>query len=137
MNESPAERERDVRTIVADKERNVRQALAALSAQGLGMQVVGEADCALSLQREVRLRHADLVIVAWDLVAASPVTSLAALRDASAGLRVVVLGLRPEARDDALAAGADGYISMVDAPDVVARVLQSCTEHRNRPGGLS
>ena len=52
-------------------------------------------------------------------------------------MRIVVLGLRPELRQAALVAGADGYISMVDAPDVVARVLESCGEQRNEPGGLS
>ena len=126
-----------MRTIVADGERNVRQALGTLSVQGLGMRVVGEADNALALQRQVDVHKPDLVIVAWNLVAAAPESRIAALRDSSANVRIVVLGLRPEFRKQALVAGADGYISMVDAPDVVARVLESCGEQRNEPGGLS
>ena len=63
---------------------------------------------------------------------------LATLRACSPGLRIVVIGLRPEMRPAALAAGADGFVSKVDAPDVVVGVLQPCPKTAGETtGGLS
>lgn len=99
------------------------------------MQVVAEADTALALESQVQVHKPELVIVAWDLIVTHAESVFAALRSSSGGLRIVVLGPRPDMRQVALTAGADGYLCMVDAPDVVARVLQS--GEMNEPGGLS
>jgi DNA-binding NarL/FixJ family response regulator len=137
-----------MRAVLADREPAVRSALRALTTQGLGMLVVGEACDQATLHRQVEALRPDLVILAWDLVDDGAEEALAALRESSAGLRVVVLGLRPETRPHALAAGADAYISMEDAPDVVTRVLQAgpraagserlgTSETTSEPGGPS
>lgn len=91
------------------------------------MQVVGEARTLQALEYEVRALRPDLAIVDWDLLAQSA-SVLAGLRACSPGLRIVVVGLRPEMRRAALAAGADGFVSKVDAPDVVVGALQPHTE---------
>jgi len=104
---------------------------------GLGMQVVGEARTLQTLQRQVQALRPDLAIVDWDLLAQSA-SVLAGLRVWSPGLRVVVMGLRPEMRPAALAAGADGFFSKVDAPEVVVGVLQACPKAIGETtGGLS
>jgi DNA-binding NarL/FixJ family response regulator len=113
------------RTVLAECQLQVRDALRDLVTQGLGMQVVGEAGTLQTLQFQVQAHRPDLVIAEWDLLAQS-VSVLAGLRASSPGLRVVVIGLRPEVRPAALAAGADGFFSKVDAPDVVVGVLQPC-----------
>jgi DNA-binding NarL/FixJ family response regulator len=118
-----------MRAVLAEGEPTVRNALRILTTQGLGMQVVGEADTSVALQRQVQSLRPDLVIVAWSLLVAHAKAELEALRSSSRGVRIVVLGPRPETCTDALTAGADAYISMVDAPDVVARVLQTCSAH--------
>jgi DNA-binding NarL/FixJ family response regulator len=122
-----------MRTVLAEGELRVRSALRALVTQGLSMQLVGEADTSGGLQRLVELHHPDLAIVAWDFVAHDDV--LPALRSASPGLCVVVIGLRPEMRQAALAAGADAFISKVDAPDIVIDALQAC--EKTEPGYAS
>jgi DNA-binding NarL/FixJ family response regulator len=130
-----------MRAVLADGEQTVRDGLRALVTQGLGMQVVSEADTVAALQRQVRRHTPDLVIVAWNLVVAHAETALADLRRSPRQPRIVVVGLRPETRQAALAAGADGFISMVDAPDVVIRALQpskkqgwsSDSSHTGRP----
>jgi DNA-binding NarL/FixJ family response regulator len=119
------------------------------------MQVVCEAGDVTTLLAHVEIQRPDLVIVAWKLVApdaAGAVTGLRALLD---GARIVVLGPRPDQRRAALDAGADAYVSMVDAPDVVASVLSAASprpshgstkqrrtahargETTHEPGGLS
>jgi DNA-binding NarL/FixJ family response regulator len=113
------------RTVLADGQPTVRDALRILVTQGLGMQVVDEAGTLQTLQRQVRAHRPDLAIVDWDLLGQSA-SVLAGLRACSPGLRIVVIGLRPEMRPAALAAGADGFVSKVDAPDDVVGVLQPC-----------
>jgi DNA-binding NarL/FixJ family response regulator len=122
-----------MRTILADGEPTVRSALRVLLTQDLDMQVVGEADTAEALLRQVRLHEPRLLVVAWNLVAANAGSALSGLRLASPGLRIVVLGLRPETRQVALAAGADGFISKVVAPEDVVRVLEGCHVKESRP----
>jgi len=114
-----------MRTVLAEGQLTVRDALRDLVTDGLGMQVVGEAGTLQTLQRQLQALRPDLAIVDWDLLAQSA-SVLAGLRACSPGLRVVVMGLRPEMHPAALAAGADGFFSKVDAPDVVVGVLQPC-----------
>jgi len=128
-----------MRAIIAESEPTVRGALCALATQSLGVRTVGEADTALSLRRQVEAHKPDLVVVAWDLVASPADAALAALRSLAQGLRIVVLGQRPDMRDAAIGAGADSYLSKVDPPEVVLRTLRSHLEQTarepNEPGG--
>jgi DNA-binding NarL/FixJ family response regulator len=130
-----------MRTVVADGEPTVRGALRVLATQGLGIEVVGEADSGAALQHQVEAHRPDLVIVAWNLIAPPADAALQALRSSSSGLRIVVLGLRPETREAAMQAGADSYLSKVDPPEVVVRVLRSHLAQgsfeSNEPGGVS
>lgn len=114
-----------MRTVLADGQATVRDALRILVTQALGMQVVDEAKTLQTLKRQVRAHRPDLAIVDWDLLTQSA-SVLAGLRACSPSLRIVVIGLRPEMRPAAMAAGADGFVSKVDAPDVVLGVLQPC-----------
>jgi DNA-binding NarL/FixJ family response regulator len=126
-----------MRTVLADGQPTVRDALRDLVTHGLGMQVVGEARTLQTLRRQVQAHRPDLAIVDWGLLA-QPASALAGLRAFSPGLRIVVIGLRPEMRPAALAAGADGFVSKMDAPDVVAGILQPCPKTTDEPsGGLS
>jgi DNA-binding NarL/FixJ family response regulator len=128
------ERQGSTRTILADGEPTVRSALRALLTQGLGMQVVDEVQTPAALERQVRLQAPDLVIVAWDLIWAEAESAFIQLRSSSSSLRIIVVGLRPDTRRAALNAGADGFISMVDAPQEVIRVLRQSQEHDGSNG---
>ena len=144
------------RVVLAHGDPTVRKALRDLATQSLGMQVVGEAGDAAALLAHVEKKRPDLVIVAWKLVAPDAAGAFAVLRAPLGDARIVVLGPRPDKRQAALDAGADAYISMVDAPDVVASILLSATcsrssyesttqrrsghaggEKTHEPGGLS
>jgi DNA-binding NarL/FixJ family response regulator len=141
MSATPAGEPTIMRTVVADSEPIVRGALRVLGAQGLGLRVVGEAGTPAALQREVEVQQPDLVIVAWNLLATPADAALDALRSAAKGLRVVVLGQRPDMREAAMRAGADSYLSKVDPPAVVLSVLRCRLQNEsfesNEPGGTS
>jgi DNA-binding NarL/FixJ family response regulator len=122
-----------MRTILADGEPSVRRALRVLLTQALDMQVVGEVGEAGALPPCVKEEQPDLLVVAWNLVAEGAPARFDALRRSSPGLSIVVLGLRPETRAAALAAGADGFVSKVDPPEEVVRALRA--SHRALRGG--
>jgi DNA-binding NarL/FixJ family response regulator len=124
-------------TVLADGQARVRDALRILVTQGLGMQVAGEAGTLQALRRQLQVHRADLAIVDWDLLTRTA-SALASLRADSPDLRIVVVGLRPDMRTAALAAGADGFVSKMDAPDALVRVLQACCKTiLETTGGLS
>jgi DNA-binding NarL/FixJ family response regulator len=131
MNQGPATK-RATRVILAHADPTVRRALRDLTTQSLGMQVVGEAGDAVTLLAHAETQRPDLVIVAWNLVGPDAAGAVAGLRAPLDGARIVVLGPRPDKAQAALAAGADAYISLVDAPDVVAATLKT-----QEPRGLS
>jgi DNA-binding NarL/FixJ family response regulator len=142
--EPDAQRTRETRTVLAGADATVRGALRELATQALGMRVVAEADTRPALERHVGLLDPDLVIVAWDLVAHEAKRTFAGLRGSARDRRIVVVGLRPDTRRIALDAGADGFVSMVDAPDTVISALRrsqaagaphdSDTTRRRAPG---
>jgi two-component system response regulator DesR len=135
--EATGEQQGCMRTVLAEGQATVRDALRILVTQGLGMQVAGEAETLQTLRRQVRTHRPDLAIVDWDLLARSA-SVLADLRASSPGLRIIVIGRRPEMRHAALAAGADGFVSKMDAPDAVVRCLQPCPRTTvETTGGLS
>jgi DNA-binding NarL/FixJ family response regulator len=113
----------DPRVILAHADPTVRKALRDLTTQGLGMRVTAEAQDLATLRAEVEAQRPDLMIVAWTLVAGDAAGILKELHGRRPDARVVVLGPRPDKQPAAMAAGADAYISMVDAPDVVTGVL--------------
>jgi DNA-binding NarL/FixJ family response regulator len=129
------------RAILADADVTVRKALRDLSLQALGMDVVAEAEDAKSLERQVRRLKPDLVVVAWRMLGPRAAALLHTLRASCDGGRIVVLGPRPDTRREALAAGADAYICMVDAPATVAGILRRASEdaapREDEPGGVS
>lgn len=121
-----------VSVVLAHADPTVREALKDLVVQALGMRVAGEAADVPTLRERVRAGRPDVVIVAWKLLTADAADVLGELRGLRDATRYVVLGPRPDTRRAAVAAGADAYISMVDAPDVVAATLKT-----QEPGGSS
>jgi two-component system invasion response regulator UvrY len=112
-----------MRAILADGERTVRNALRILLTQDLDVQVLGEADTLEALQRQVRQHQPELAVVDWGLAAHDGAGVLAGLRALSPGLRVVVVGLRPDMRAAAISCGADAFVSKVDPPAEVVLAL--------------
>jgi DNA-binding NarL/FixJ family response regulator len=118
------------------------------------MDVVGEVATARRLRSQVRAHRPDLLVVDWALVAgaggaarsvppkggaeswepyglrAPAAATLAALRRSCPGLHILVLSLRPEDRRAALAAGADAFVSKVEAPDHLVQALRAARPRR-------
>jgi len=113
------------RVFLADAQTETRSAMRLLLAD-MEMQVVGEADDWPSALAQVPAINPDMLVVDWELPAGIG-AALAELRVACPNLRVVVLSGHVNARQAALHAGADMFISKGDAPDRVTERLRAAS----------
>jgi len=124
-----------MRVLIADDQPQVRSALRLLLKQEPGLTVVGEAgdgELALALAAEAQ---PDLVLLDWELPDQGPSGAsrtaqhrlLPALRERCPSLKVVALSGRPEARQAALDAGVDAFVSKGDPPERLLDAVHRCS----------
>jgi DNA-binding NarL/FixJ family response regulator len=114
-----------MRILLADEQTRVRLALQILLSQEPGVTVVGEVAEATGLLAQIRATRPDLILLDWGLPGLATIGSLSALHTACPSLSVIVLSGRPEARQMALAAGADEFISKIDPPEKLLAAIHS------------
>jgi DNA-binding NarL/FixJ family response regulator len=119
-----------VSVLIADSRVHARSAMRLLLAQEPDVVVVGEAadvDAAISA---IAVCRPDVVLLDWELTRPSPErnrdAALDSLRVASPGSFVIALSGLPEARHEALAAGADAFVSKGDPPERLLAAVGSC-----------
>jgi DNA-binding NarL/FixJ family response regulator len=121
-----------IRILIADDQSHSRSALRLLLKFEPGMRVVGEAD---DVGRALELAAAtrpDVVLMDWELPDQDSAATLVGLRQAWPGAAVIALSGRPEARQEALLAQADGFVSKWDPPE---RLLAAVRGWRRREFG--
>lgn len=116
---------RPMRVVLADNQPKVRSALQLLLKHALDISAVTEAGETKALLEQIRTIHPDLVLLDWELPGLSAIGSLSALREGCPKLLVIVLSGRPEVGEQALAAGADAFVSKIDPPESLLAVLHS------------
>ena len=119
-----------VTVLIADSRVHARSAMRLLLAQEPDVVVVGEAadvDAAISA---IAVCRPDVVLLDWELARQSPGqngdAALDDLRVASPESFVIALSGLPEARREALAAGADAFVSKGDPPEKLLAAVGSC-----------
>ena len=120
-----------MRVLLADDQSKVRSALRLLLEQEPELSVVGEAVEAEDLLAQVEATQPDLVLLDWELPGLLSDDWLSALRTLCPRLKVIALSGRPEARQAALTAGADTFISKGDPPERLLAAVNDCC-HRQR-----
>ena len=110
--------------LLADDQPEVRRALTALLERQPGMTVVGEAVDAADLLAQVEIANPGTVLLDWELPGRSQPSLLSALRGVRPDLIVIALSGRPEARQDALLAGVDAFVSKADPPEKLLRTIE-------------
>ena len=114
-----------MRVLLADDQANVRSALRLLLAQEPDLDIAGEVTETEELLVQVEATCPDLVLLDWELpgthATARPTDAgqrlILALRACCPGLKIIALSVYPEARQAALAAGVDSFVSKGDPPD--------------------
>lgn len=116
-----------MRVLLADDQYRVRFALRVLLEQQSQFHIVGEAVDATALWAQLQTTEPDMLLLDWGLPGLKSVGDLPALHKIFPDLIIIVLSGRPEAREKALSAGADAFISKVDSPDRLLTVIEACS----------
>jgi CheY-like chemotaxis protein len=124
----------EVLRMIADDQPQVRSALMLLLRQEPDVTVVGEADDAAQVLELATGQRPDLVLLDWELPGARAVADsagsgrrlLPALRACCPSLKVIALSGRPEARQAALTAGVDAFVSKGDPPERLLAAVNGC-----------
>jgi DNA-binding NarL/FixJ family response regulator len=114
-----------MRILLADDQTQVRFALRTLLERQPGVEVVGETVDAEGLLAGAQATHPNVVLLSWELPGLG-LGSLSALRQGCHNLAVIALSGRPEARREALAAGANAFVSKTDPPERLLAVIEQC-----------
>jgi DNA-binding NarL/FixJ family response regulator len=121
-----------MRVFLADDQPKVRSALRLLLDHEPGLYVVGEAAEAEDLLVQIKATRPDLMLLDWELPGLSLANSvgpgkhlLSVLHTFYPNLRVIALSGRLEARQAALAAGADAFVSKGDPPERLLTTLRT------------
>lgn len=125
-----------MRVLLADGDQDVRGALRLLLTHDLGMQVVAEAADVSELRARVQAAEPDLLLLDWALAGGPAGAALADVRRLAPRLWIVVLSAHPEARPQALAAGADAFVSKADAPAQLLTTLRALPAPGDAPAAV-
>lgn len=115
-----------MRILLADPQAKVRFALRVLLERRPDLEVVGEAACAEELLSLASASCPDLVLMDWSVADDMAEGLMVALRSECPSVEVIVLSGRPEAREAALSAGADSFVSKGNPPEHLLTAIVSC-----------
>jgi DNA-binding NarL/FixJ family response regulator len=118
--------DRIIGVLIADSRPHTRSALRLLLAQEPDVVVVGEAADVDEAVSAISTCNPDVVLLDWDLSGQSGSSAVAELRAASPESFVIALSGLPEARQEALAAGVDSFVSKGDPPEKLLAAVGSC-----------
>jgi DNA-binding NarL/FixJ family response regulator len=116
-----------MKVLIADDQPRVRTAMRVLLDMAPHVHVIGEALNADELLAVIEASQPDLVLLDWELPGMLADAALAGIRRLHPGLLVIALSARPEAHVAALAAGTDAFVSKLEAPDRLLRIIQQNT----------
>ena len=120
-----------MRIFIAEADQDVRVGLQMLLDRQPGLQVVGIATRSDGLVGQVGAAQADVVLLDWDLIASNQKYFIRNLHSLSSKPSIIVLHVRPETRDAAIAAGADDFSSKDQPPDQLCMIFQNLIQKKN------
>lgn len=112
--------------LIADDQAKVRFAVRIALERQPGFKTVNEACDAQELIAQVKTICPDLAIVDWELPGMPIGKLIGIVHQICCNTRVLVLNSRSETREPALAAGANAFVCMGDAPDELLSAIERC-----------
>ena len=121
-----------MRVLLADDQSKVRSALRLLLEQEPELSGVSEATDADELLAQVGTVCPDIVLLDWELPGLPRHDLLSTLRARCPHLKVIALSGRPEARQAALAVGADAFVSKGEPPERLLAAVNDCCHRQHK-----
>ena len=116
-----------MKVLLADDRTEVRSALRLLLEQDSNIEVIGEATKLSDLMAKIEVACPDCILLDWELPDIDTEDSILKLHYCCPELIIIALSSWPEAREAALAAGANAFISKGDAPEKLLEIMEDCT----------
>lgn len=123
-----------MRMLIADDQAKVRFAVRVALENQPGSKTIDEARDAEDLFTHLRTVCPDLAIVDWELPGMPVEELIGIVRQMCCDTRILVLNSRPETRKPALAAGANAFVCMGDAPDDLMSAIEHCLAAKEQTG---
>jgi DNA-binding NarL/FixJ family response regulator len=123
--ESSTSLDNNMRLFIADEDKQLRVALQILLHQEPGMQVIGVATEAKGLLARVKASEPDVLLLDWNLPGIAVSELVADLRALELPPKIVILAVRPEVENAAMAAGADAFVSKNGSPQELLAFLST------------
>jgi DNA-binding NarL/FixJ family response regulator len=117
-----------MRIILADDQTEVRSAMRLLLEQEPELVVVQEAIDTRDLFQQLRRTHPELLLLDWELPGLSSNQTISVLRSSFPCLKVIAMSGLPDARQAALSAGVDAFVSKGDPPEKLLLAVRSLLE---------
>jgi DNA-binding NarL/FixJ family response regulator len=112
--------------LIADNRPEVRSALRLLLEQEPGITIAGEAAKSEDLLAHITASHPDVLLLDYHLNGLNVKELLPVLRSLCPHLLVIALCGRPEMRQEAIADGADAFVSKGDSPENLLATIKDC-----------
>lgn len=110
---------------IAEANEDLRLGLQMLLQRDTGMHVIGMAVRTQGLVTQVEASQADVLILDWKLPGGNMTKLFSEISGLAAPPKVIVLAVNSDVKVQALAAGADGFISKNALPNDLLEVVQS------------
>jgi two-component system response regulator DesR len=114
-----------VRIVLADDEGKVRSALRLLLEQEPDFQVVGETESVEGLLQAADKITPDVLLLDWELPGLPPEQLLRLLKLGFPSLKVMAMSAWPQAEQQAVAAGADAFLSKSKPPRQLPQTIRA------------
>jgi len=112
--------------LLADDNSDLRSALRLLLETRLDVTLITEAHDMEHAMSQAEDTFPDCIVLDWELPGRPKRDRIQVLRALVPGTHIIVTSARPEARDEALANGADQFAGKTDAPDALLDAIRTC-----------
>jgi two-component system nitrate/nitrite response regulator NarL len=115
-----------MRILLADNQPKVRFAMRVLLRRQPDLEIVGEATDAQELLTQIEVCCPDAILLGWELPGLKGKDLMAEIHKTCGDLAIIALSGRLEARQDALDAGVDAFVSKGDPPERLLAAISNC-----------
>ncbi len=120
-----------VKVLIADDQPRARQALRALLATWSSAIIIGEVGDGREAVQAAREAQPDLALLDVRMPGMSGIEATALIKASCPGTRIIVMSIYADCEKQALAAGADAYLTKVDVPQSLLSVIERLLGEEN------
>ena len=112
--------------LLADDNQDLRSALRLLLETRMDLNLITEARDMEHVLAQVEDARPDCIVLDWELPGRPAHERIRVLRTLFPAMKIIVTSARPEAREEAMSAGADAFADKSESPLQILEVMRGC-----------